>query len=165
MTDLVLFYGTQGDVGCLSQWYPHAPFTHEGQHFRTAEHWMMYQKALLFGDDATARQILATHSLKAVKMLGRTVRNFDEGRWSEHREEIVYQGNLLKFSNNKHIRDILLQTGQATLAEASPSDLIWGIGWAASDPAAFIPGHWRGQNLLGKALMRVRKTLASVVSD
>ena len=45
-----------GTVGpeCLSQWYP-APFEVDGVRFATAEHYMMWGKARLFGDEEPRR--------------------------------------------------------------------------------------------------------------
>ena len=40
-------------------------------------------------------------------------------------------------------------------AEASPVDRIWGIGIDADSARAGEP--WRGENVLGKALMKVRE--------
>ena len=54
----------------------------------------------------------------------------------------------------------LLKTGKATLAEASPYDRIRGIGRSADDPKAMHQDLWKGENLLGYALMRVRHELA-----
>lgn len=51
--------------------------------------------------------------------------------------------------------------GNKILVEASPYDKIWGIGLAVTDPRAADQDKWQGQNLLGKALMRVRDTLRS----
>ena len=45
------------------------------------------------------------------------------------------------------------------LVEASPVDRIWGIGMVASNEKAENPLLWRGQNLLGFALMEVRDKL------
>ncbi|MEL7231218.1 MAG: NADAR domain-containing protein, partial [Pseudomonadota bacterium] len=47
--------------------------------------------------------------------------------------------------------------------EASPVDRIWGIGLAADDPDLENPYLWKGQNLLGFALMEVRDMLKSGV--
>jgi ribA/ribD-fused uncharacterized protein len=72
--------------------------------------------------------------------------------------EIVTQGNVHKFrisSNAKDLKDWLLETGDRELVEASPFDRIWGVGYAEKD-AERNRGRW-GQNLLGKALMEVRK--------
>ena len=42
---------------CLSQWYP-AAFTVNGVRFPTSEHFMMFHKAKLFGDDEAASGML-----------------------------------------------------------------------------------------------------------
>ena len=54
----------------------------------------------------------------------------------------------------------LVGTCDRVLVEASPRDRIWGIGMGADDPAAERPSEWRGQNLLGFALMQARAVLA-----
>lgn len=146
------------DKAVLSQWYP-AAFTLDGVHYPTAEHYMMAQKARLFGDDAIQAQILAATSPRAVKTLGRRIRNFDEARWQAAREDIVYDGNLGKFSQNSALKTWLLATKEHILVEASPVDTIWGIGMAADDPQLTNPQQWCGQNLLGFILMRVRTAL------
>ena len=43
--------------------------------------------------------------------------------------------------------------------EASPVDVIWGIGMAKDHKSILDPTEWRGQNLLGFALMEVRDIL------
>jgi predicted NAD-dependent protein-ADP-ribosyltransferase YbiA (DUF1768 family) len=73
--------------------------------------------------------------------------------------ELVVQGNLHKFGQDAALKAHLLSTGDDVLVEASPTDRIWGIGMAASNPDAKNPSKWRGQNLLGKALMEVRARL------
>ena len=54
------------------------------------------------------------------------------------------------------LKEALLNTGNAVLAEASPKDKIWGIGLVEDDPNARNPEHWNGQNLLGDILMEIR---------
>jgi hypothetical protein len=65
------------DAACLSQWWP-VDFTEDGRHYRSAEHYMMAHKALLFGDDETAAKILAAGHPGEAKTLGRGVRGFDD---------------------------------------------------------------------------------------
>ena len=131
----------------------------DGAIFTTAEHFMMHQKAMLFGDQETALRILdADHPFEA-KTLGRRVRGFDEARWNQARLEIVIRGNIEKFAQNTNLLNFLLGTGDDVLAEASPNDLVWGIGCREEDPTATQPKNWPGQNLLGFALMRVREQL------
>ncbi len=159
----ILFWGHQPAKSgvsktCFSQWYE-AAFT-DGEHqFATAEHYMMYHKAMLFDDIDTAKQILACRHPNEAKQWGRKVRNFDETKWNAARFDIVVQGNLLKFAQHPELQDFLLQTGDRILVEASPVDNIWGIGLAADDEHSQQPQHWRGLNLLGYALMQVREQL------
>ena len=145
-------------AACLSQWYP-AAFEVDGQRYTTAEHFMMAEKARLFGDEATRTAMLSASKPGAVKALGRQVQGFDEARWQAARYDIVVRGNLAKFAQNAALRTFLLNTGERVLVEASPVDTIWGVGLAADDPLAEQPAQWRGLNLLGFALMDVRRSL------
>ena len=145
---------------CLSQWYP-ARFEVDGTAFATAEHYMMYRKALLFSDHDAAEKIRRAPNPGAAKALGRSVRGFVDSIWLEHRSPIVVDGNYAKFSQSEALREYLLSTKQRVLVEASPVDRVWGIGLAADDEHVQNPLKWRGLNLLGFALMRVRERLAA----
>jgi len=145
---------------CLSQWYP-APFVVEGVTYATAEHYMMAEKARLFGDEDVAHAILAAPHPSVAKDLGRKVRGFDGKVWERHRFEVVVRGNDAKFAQNAPLGEYLRQTGDSVLVEASPTDAVWGMGLAADDPRAKEPASWRGLNLLGFALMDVRARLTT----
>jgi ribA/ribD-fused uncharacterized protein len=147
-------------ASCLSQWWP-APFTVDGVRFGSAEHYMMWRKAMLFGDGATAERIVAAGHPRQAKELGRGVRGFDEDRWAAERFEIVVAASLAKFGQHPDLAGFLLGSAGRVLVEASPVDRIWGIGLAADDPRASDPARWQGLNLLGFALMRAREALAS----
>lgn len=151
--------GTVG-AGCLSQWWP-APFTLGGHEFPTAEHYMMWSKAMLFGDTATAKRILTAAHPHRAKTLGRQVRTFDQSVWETRRYAIVVDGSVAKFGQHAGLCSYLLGTGERILVEASPLDRIWGIGLAADDPRAGDPAQWQGLNLLGFALMQARDLLRS----
>ncbi|MET9427698.1 MULTISPECIES: NADAR family protein [unclassified Streptomyces] len=150
--------GTIG-ASCLSQWWP-APFTVDGVRYATAEHWMMAEKARLFGDADAERQAIEARSPAAAKKAGRLVRGFDEAIWARQRFAIVVEGSVHKFGGHPELREYLLATGNRVLVEASPVDRVWGIGLAATDPGASNPAQWRGLNLLGFALMQARARLA-----
>lgn len=145
--------------GCLSQWWP-APFTVDDVRYPTAEHWMMAAKARLFGDADAEARILAARSPAEAKNVGGLVRGFDEERWAAERFGIVVAGSVAKFGQDPALRGYLLATGARVLVEASPVDRVWGIGLAAGDERATDPGRWRGENLLGFALMEARERLA-----
>lgn len=142
----------------LSQWWE-APFTVAGLRYATAEHWMMAEKARFFGDEAAVPAILAARSPGAAKALGRKVAGFDHEDWARVRSAIVRTGNLEKFRQNPALAEWLLATGELVLVEASPTDRVWGIGMAATNPAVERVEAWRGENLLGFALMEARQRL------
>jgi ribA/ribD-fused uncharacterized protein len=145
-------------VACFSQWYA-TPFEVDGVRYATVEHWMMAAKARLFGDADALALVFANDDPAAAKAAGRGVRGFDEALWVERRFDLVVRGNSAKFGQHPSLKAFLIGTGSQVLVEASPVDPIWGIGLAAADRQAQDPMHWRGQNLLGFALMAVRETL------
>jgi ribA/ribD-fused uncharacterized protein len=108
---------------CFSQWWE-APFVINDITYKTAEHWMMAQKALLFGDKEAYDKIVNAKSPGEAKALGREVRNFDQATWEEKRSKIVVDGSLAKFGQHSSLRKFLLNTKERVLVEASPVDTI-----------------------------------------
>lgn len=159
--DYLFFWGHQpskdGSIikTCMSQWWP-SELTENNVIYKTAEHYMMAHKALLFNDQEVFERIIQKESPKDVKDLGRQIRNFDPEVWDNNKFQIVKQGNLLKFSQNEQLKQFLIQTKNKVLVEASPVDKIWGIGLTEDDTNAQNPKEWKGENLLGFALMEVR---------
>lgn len=117
----------------------------------------MYRKAILFNDLPVAAEVLRAGHPRKAKSLGRKVHNFSDKVWNAERERIVRQANLLRFRADQAICEKLLATGDRELVEASPYDAIWGIGFIEAH-AEDMRSEW-GLNLLGKALMEVRKIL------
>lgn len=146
------------DNSCFSQWYS-SPFLMNDKKYYTAEHYMMVQKARLFGDDSVAEAMLNSSDPGKVKALGRQVKGFNDELWNKHRFDIVVNGNLAKFSQHEPLKAFLLQTKKRVLVEASPYDRIWGVGLSVDNEQIKKPQQWRGENLLGFALMAVRKKL------
>ena len=149
----IFFYG-----GIYSQWY-NSSMTIDGIRYSCCEQYMMHQKALLFKDLTTAAKIMSTTSPKLQKQLGREVINYNEAIWDNRKIDIVFIGNLAKFSQNELLKTELLNTGNRQFVEASPFDTIWGIGMGLDNPLINDPTKWKGLNLLGQVLNFVRDTL------
>ncbi|KAF7537078.1 hypothetical protein G7Z17_g12925 [Cylindrodendrum hubeiense] len=175
---------TDSETGWLSQWYD-CPFMDDQdstKKYKTAEHYMMHHKALLFDDPKVALEILRADHPRKVKALGRKVKGFDNEVWDANRRDIVRRGNILKFTHavseqgfhksttpkgrgtkrkllpiEGSLKDMLLATGDREIVEASPYDSIWGIGFTAAN-AEVAKESW-GLNLLGLELMEVRRIL------
>jgi len=164
--EFLMFWGRKGhDVSTIgpyvfSQWH-FSDFEIDGIEYPTAEHGMMAEKARVMGDEDTLQQILACGGPDEAKELGRQVRNWDQAKWDAHKFEAVVKGNVAKFSQDTELRKYLLGTKDMVLVEASPHDCIWGIGLRREDKAAHNPHKWRGQNLLGFAIMEARQRIRS----
>lgn len=144
----------------LGQW-SESPFidTETGIKFNTAEQYMMYKKAELFNDPEVMSLILSTSDPREQKNLGRLVKGYSDEKWNEVCIDIVAHGNYLKFTqNDKHLQ-ILLGTGSRVLVEASPYDKKWGVGLAEDDERILDEKNWKGENFLGKALMKTRERI------
>ncbi|MEJ8562493.1 NADAR family protein [Yoonia sp. GPGPB17] len=137
----------------------------DGVRFSTAEQAMMYKKALLFDDAEIADAILTATDPGKQKPLGRQVRGFNEQVWCEHREGIVRSINYAKFAQNKGLRRKLFQTGDKALVEASPLDVIWGIGLDKATAIETPSDLWPGKNLLGQIVTQVKEQLAQEFPD
>ena len=156
--EFVGFYDSRLDYGYLSNWYP-SNFTYQGKRFATSEHFMMWEKARVFGDTAREKKILEADTPKKAKELGRKVVGFDSDVWKDVCRPLMVCGLRQKFLQNPRLMHNLLSTGSALLAEASSVDRIWGIGIGSWDPAAYNPDLWDGTNYLGRVLMKVRSDL------
>lgn len=154
---VIYFFGKKNYYGYFSQFFQSNFIDENGIEFKCCEQFMMYNKAILFGDTTIANKILQETTPKVIKTLGRKVRNFDENIWNEHKEEIVFKGNYLKFTQNEELKERLISTGNKMLVEASPYDKIWGIGINVKQ--AIEGKEWKGLNLLGNILMNVRKKI------
>ena len=155
---MICFHNPDEEYGWLSNWYP-SPFEVNGIRFSSMEQYMMYEKAITFGDTVTAKKILLESDAASIKAYGRQVANYEEIFWNGVRQIVVYCGLLEKFSQNEDLRKKLKATGSEPLAECAVHDTVWGIGLSMRDPDRFNIQKWRGQNLLGFALMHVREQI------
>ena len=157
---VVCFHNPDEQNGVFSNWYL-SDFSVAGYIFSSMEQYMMYKKAECFCDTDIADRIMATTNVAEIKKLGRQVRNYNEHVWNGVRQIIVYEGLYLKFQQNVSLKQDLLSTGDAVLAECAVRDLIWGIGLSMTDPDRFDIEKWKGRNLLGYSLMLVREKIKS----
>lgn len=151
----VAFWGSE-----LSNFYP-CNFELDGHVWRSSEQYFMAKKAEFFKDNNAFTKILNSKQAQEAKKIGREVENYDDKKWSDVREEIMYKGVYAKFSQNQDLLDFLFSPAfdGKTFVEGSPIDKIWGVGIIYKDPNIDIEQNWKGQNLLGKILDRVKSEL------
>jgi hypothetical protein len=144
--------------GIYSQWH----ISHmiiDGIKYNCGEQYMMYQKALFFGDHEIAQKVLSEKNPRNQKALGRQIVGFDKKKWDEVCMGIVYKGNYAKFTQNPELKKEMLSTGNKIFVEASPEDSIWGIYMDENETGIDDPKNWGGHNLLGWALTLVKHEL------
>ncbi len=150
--------------------------------FVSNEQFMMYSKAKTFKDEITAQKIIDMNNqplikdfiegkyskedivkdkvladqwnklMMKVKGFGREVKNYDDNVWTNRRAKVVLFGAREKFTQNEDLKQILLDTGDTYMVEASPYDKIWGIGLSEYDAKRIPENKWPGENLLGQVL-------------
>lgn len=131
----------RGKYYFLSNFYS-SQVTWEGITYQNNEAAFQSAKVL----DKNNRQKFANLDPSASKRKGRNVQlRYD---WEKVKFDIMYQICFAKFSQNSDLREKLLLTGNEILEEGNNwGDRIWGT----------VNG--KGQNNLGKILMRVREEL------
>ena len=156
---IIGFYHEYETYGCFCNWYP-AEFDYAGKHFANSEQFMMYQKVMMFGREDLAEKIMQTSDPKQCKAIaGQPFPEFISATWEATCYTIVKRGVKAKFSQNTGIRNVLLHTKDALLAECSPIDPKWGIGIALDNHDWMDVSKWKGKNYLGRILMEVREEL------
>lgn len=156
--DAVFFHLPNELYGFLSNWYM-SPFDLDGVHYSSMEQYIMYQKCILFGDQATAKKVVLTDDPSEQQKLGKLCTGYINGVWAGARQAIAIRGLLAKFSQNADLREQLLDTKEAYLVECAHSDKIWACGIRLNESERFDATKWTGQNILGFALMEVRSII------
>lgn len=136
--------GFIGEYRCLSNFSNHS-VTYKGIKFDNSESAFQAQKV---SDDNVKMEFshLAPAQAKAKGKHVNLITN-----WEKIKDTIMYEIVLAKFQQNEDIKQILLSTGDAYLEETNTwRDYYWGV------------CNGRGENKLGKILMRVRKELKSL---
>ena len=162
-----LFTKTNNNTtGFFRKWSPlsnhyRCPQTVNKIKYNCNEQYYLHQKAKFFADNDAAKKIMNESDPGVQKKLGRSIKNVNETRWRERCIDVMKTGLMAKFTQNEALKLFLLNTGQTTLVECSPTDKYWGIGMGIDDFNAYRKNSWTGkaENHLGLLLMSVRKEL------
>ena len=152
------FHRPEEPNGYLSNWYL-SSFDLDDMHFSSVEQYIMYRKCMLFGDETSAKAVLATEDVATQQAIGRNASGYINAVWAGARQMVVYRALMAKFTQNDDLRQQLLDTGDAYLVECAGSDRVWACGIRLDDEKRFDASNWTGSNILGFALMEVREQL------
>lgn len=156
---IICFYShSKGKYKAFSNFYLSEMETEQGMKFDSVEHYFQIMKAQEFdpNGDAFHQMTRKRITCSEVKALGRKVLNFDNEKWRLLSRAHMRTALHMKFMQNEELKNLLLSTEDAVLAEAAPRDLLWGIGYSENNPKAQDPSAWRGRNVLGNMLMYLR---------
>ena len=149
--DVVAFYSAHSP---LSNFH-HSPFTLDGKTYPHTEQFLQHQKAIFANDLEKAKQICVTSSPIMCKKLGDSV-SVVLNDWLPHAENLLVKACKAKFMQNARAKKFLLDTKDATLAEAT-TDRHWGTGLKLNHKDIGIKNEWKGKNTFGNILMNVRQ--------
>ena len=155
MDKSVLFYGSDSP---FSSFYP-STFTLDGKTFTTCEQFLQYQKALHTGENETACKILQTNEPLEQRHLGNRLKPTQD-QWDNIRaEQFMEAATKAKFQQNINLKNELINTGNKLLIQFSAHDKLWGVGLNIHSIEARDKTKWKGQNLLGTILSKVREDI------
>lgn len=157
----IFFYSHRGCDGWMSNFYP-SRFEYDGISMHWSEQALMYTKAKSMNDQTSMKAIAAATTPAQCKQLGRRVNPYDETKWASERYDVMVEVLRCKFGSNPDLSSKLIETSDAILIEAAPSDKIWGVGMSKQAAQVLpLPKVLEGGlNLLGNALMQVRSEIA-----
>jgi hypothetical protein len=141
---IIKFYSTIGDYGCFSNFSRHHIFLKD-KIWKTSEHYFQAQKFAGTEFEEKVRQ--APTPMEAAN-LGRNRKFPLRKDWEESKDDIMREALRAKFTQNKELKRILLETDDAILIEHTHNDFYWADG-----------GDGSGKNMLGKLLMELREEL------
>lgn len=142
MATPVLFYRLAEEYGAFSNFARYS-FEKDGYNWQTSEHYYQAQKFKHSPEDFHAVRLAPNPS--ACAKIGRDTNRPLRADWEEVKESVMYDAIKAKFSQAPGLRDLLLSTGDAYIAEHTDVDTYWGDGLDGS-----------GKNRLGHLLMQLR---------
>ena len=99
-----------------------SPLTIDDRNYVHAEQFISYRKALLFDSTDVAERVLTMTDPKLTKQTVRRLKRYDDSVWQDEAPAILRSALEAKFSQNNDLKEILLDTGDRVLGEASPTD-------------------------------------------
>ena len=146
-----------GRYSPFSNFFP-APFKLNGLQFSCNEQFYQHEKAMACGNHQAATSIMMSQDPVLMKKIGDGLQ-INHKLWREKGKDVMMQGLQAKFKQNQALADTLKATRSHTLVECNAFDRIWGNGLRLHDKLSDDCTTWKGENLLGSCLDKVRNEL------
>jgi ribA/ribD-fused uncharacterized protein len=146
----IYFYEEFRPFGFLSN-FATCPILLKGRLWPTTEHYYQAQK---YAGTETEELIRQAPSPMNAKDLTRLPQYPPRADWDAVKDNVMREALQAKFTQHDHLREALLNTGEAPLVEHTPNDHYWADG-----------GDGSGQNRLGQLLMELRERLRMRLQD
>lgn len=134
-------------------------FSVDGQEYNCVEQYLQVQKARLFDDKQSEVAILGEENLAVQCEIGRNIKNFDKTQFRERSKEYAEKAMLEKFRQNVALKNALMDTGNKQIVEANAFETFWGAGLSLHNPDIHYESKWKGKNVMGTILTRVREKI------
>lgn len=158
----VYFTHNLSDPYCCFSHRHISPFTHtDGISYISLEQYMLKEKALLFNVDGQnitlIDDIMKAKSHFDMINLYPLIKGYDKQTWHHVLLGVLNKGNMMKFTQNKHLLELLISTRESIVVYSDSVDQVLGIGIDYFD--GMCKNDWNGLNLMGKSLIHIRDTL------
>lgn len=145
----IYFYKVSNPYGYFSNFSAHG-IDLGGRYWPTVEHYYQAQKFAGTKDEALMEVIRAAKTPEEAAALGRDPSRTVRSDWQKAKMEVMREAVFTKFLTHLEIQAKLVETGDDSIVEDSPTDRYWGCGTDKT-----------GSNHLGKILMQVREQMRS----
>ena len=144
------FYKEFGELGYLANYSNHG-FTKNGIFYKTVEHYYQSEK---FNNLEIKNKIIDAPTPKEASNIGRDRNNIRIDNFKDIKKQVMFDGVLEKFRQNRDIAYKLIETRNQTIVEATIDEYYWGIGKDKS-----------GKNVIGDILVKVRERIKREILD
>lgn len=147
---MIRFYKEFGEYGYLANYSNHG-FYKNGVYYKTVEHYYQSEK---FDDEIIKKRIIDAETPKEASNIGRDRNNIRKDNFKIIKNQVMLEGILEKFRQNKDILYKLIETRDKYIEEETIDEYYWGVG----------KDH-TGLNTIGKLLMEARSILKKEILD
>ena len=91
-----------GELNSLSNFHP-CRFSVGNEEYHSSEQYIQQKKALFFGDETTAKRIMAANTAFDCLQISKNVHGYDSEKWATAAKEQALPGLISKFSSNPQL--------------------------------------------------------------